>query len=83
MTQDEIENLALDGDLFAVQEIISQLHALRTDAERYRWLRAQHWSDNTLCVVMWPTDVLQLGSVCPYGDGLDGVIDKRRGKTDE
>lgn len=44
------------------------------DARRYRWLRAQHWNDNTLCVVARPKEVVRLGATCPSGGLLDDAI---------
>ena len=46
------------------------------DAERYRWLRAQHWSESALCVVSLPKQTAAiLGCDCPSGDRLDAAID--------
>lgn len=50
------------------------------DAGRYRWLRAQHWSDNTLCVVARPKDSVMLGCSCPSGELLDDAIAIRSGE---
>lgn len=47
-----------------------------TDAERYRWLRAQHWSDNNIAVVRNPRDAMKLGHDAPSGDRLDAFIDE-------
>lgn len=49
--------------------------ALRKDAERYRWLRAQHWSTSPLAVVCDPKDAVKIGRTCPSGDYLDTEID--------
>lgn len=48
---------------------------LRKNAERYRWLRAQHWSTSPLCVVAAPKDSVKLGHCCPNGDYLDFEMD--------
>lgn len=45
--------------------------ALRADAERYRWLRAQNWHDSDLCVVRRPRQAIKPGYDCPSGDRLD------------
>lgn len=45
------------------------------DAERYRWLRAQHWNDSLLAVVADPKDAVKLGHDCPSLDRLDAAID--------
>ena len=53
-----------------------ELVALKKDAERYRWLRQQHWSDGKYAVVMNPTESVKLGSWCPSLEMLDKIIDK-------
>jgi len=46
------------------------------DAERYRWLRGQHWSKNGLCVVENSrSGIIQLGAYCPSMEMLDNDID--------
>lgn len=45
------------------------------DAERYRWLRAQHWGTSPLAVVVDPKDSVKLGRDCPSKDRLDKAID--------
>ncbi len=54
---------------------LDELAALRKDAERYRWLRAQHWDTAELCVVMDPKDAVKLGRTCPSGEYLDIAVD--------
>jgi hypothetical protein len=49
--------------------------SLELDAARYRWLRAQHWSDNTLAVLAIPKEAVKLGSDAPSGERLDQFID--------
>ena len=49
--------------------------ALERDADRYRWLRAQHWSDSAVAVVSEPKQNVRLGVYCPSGDLLDEAID--------
>lgn len=48
---------------------------VQRDAERYRWLRKQHWNEGVLCVVMQPKKSVKLGCDCPSLDRLDGFID--------
>ena len=56
----------------------------KQDAERYRWLRNQHWYDSDLCVVLYPKNSVKLGSVCPCSVYLDSAIDVAMEKeTDE
>ena len=45
------------------------------DAERYRWLRKQHWDEADLCVVVRPKEAVKLGHDCPSLERLDEVID--------
>lgn len=45
------------------------------DAARYRWLRAQHWTENTLGVVLRPKDNTKLGCFLPFEELLDTTID--------
>ena len=45
------------------------------DAERYRWLREQHWSTDTIAVVLNPKQAVKLGYVCPSDSLLDETID--------
>ena len=45
------------------------------DAQRYRWLREQHWSNSDICCVNKPKQNVRLGGMCPSGDLLDAVID--------
>ena len=46
------------------------------DARRYRWLRAQNWTLNTLTVVSHPKEVVRVGAFCPSEDRLDDAIDE-------
>lgn len=52
----------------------------KLDAARYRWLRAQHWNDNTLAVVYIPKNAVKLGYDCPMGKRLDEFIDDEMSK---
>lgn len=60
---------------YAIKEAVE---AERADAERYRWLRAQHWSEAPVCVVARPKDAVRLGYYCPSLDRLDAIIDDAR-----
>lgn len=53
----------------------SRADAAETDAERYRWLRAQHWNNADLCVVANPKVAVRLGHDCPSLERLDAAID--------
>ena len=48
---------------------------LELDAERYRWLRAQHWSESAVAVVSDPKQNVRLGAYCPSDTLLDEAID--------
>lgn len=52
-----------------------QNEALRKDAERYRWLRAQHWDSSAICCVVDPKVTTKLGAYCPSLDLLDQAVD--------
>lgn len=49
--------------------------ALRKDAERYRWLRGQHWNESEMAVVCHPKKGVKLGFDCPSEGRLDSAID--------
>lgn len=48
---------------------------LRKNAERYEWLRSQHWSDGQLAVVANAKANVRLGANCPSHELLDAAID--------
>lgn len=52
-----------------------QNEALRKDAERYRWLRAQHWDSSAICCVVDPKLTTKLGAYCPSLELLDQAVD--------
>ena len=58
-----------------IAKLQGEVEALRVDAEQYRWLRAQHWHDGPMCVVMNPRACVKLGSDCPSDERLDAAID--------
>jgi hypothetical protein len=54
--------------------VIEQLRRMAADAARYRWLRAQHWHDGPMCVVVAPKQSVKLGADCPSEERLDALI---------
>jgi len=62
--------------LIAQSSLTDVLAANQRDAERYRWLREQHWSESRLCVVEHPKNAVKLGHVCPSLEHLDVAIDE-------
>mgnify|MGYP003517323134 CR=1 FL=1 len=56
---------------------------LKADAARYAWLRRQHWSDASMCVVMKPRSAVRLGHECPSVDRLDAAIDAAMAQGDK
>ena len=60
--------------LRALGELVAEVEALRADAEQYRWLRAQHWHDGPMCVVVAPKQSVKLGADCPSEERLDALI---------
>lgn len=67
----------MDEDAYVrhVDALQAEVAALRKDAERYRWLRAQHWNTGQLCVVAEPKAAVKLGHCCPSGEYLDMAVD--------
>lgn len=56
-------------------QLKAENEALRKDAERYRWLRAQHWAISEMAVATYPKESIRLGYDCPFGERLDAQID--------
>lgn len=56
------------------------LPTLLRDAERYRWLRDQHWNEADMAVVCHPKKSVKLGFDCPSGERLDESVDAAMGK---
>lgn len=52
-----------------------EIQRLRQDAERYRWLRTQHWSTGPLAVAARPKDAIKLGHDAPSQSRLDDAVD--------
>ena len=73
------ENARLKGLLFRTgngcARLAKESARLRDDAERYWWLREQHWDDSVLCVTTHPKQNLILGAYCPSEKLLDAAID--------
>ena len=57
--------------------------ALRKDADRYRWLRSQHWNESDMAVACHPKKSVKLGFDCPSGERLDHAIDAAMGKGEQ
>jgi hypothetical protein len=74
-------NMTLEEKRFLAQAIADRLNSVAgrvaagKDAERYRWLRQQHWNESALCVVAHPKDAVKLGHSCPSHERLDDAID--------
>lgn len=62
-----------------IAELKQQLESYRADAERYRFLREQRWSESNMCVVLYPKNAVRLGHECPSGERLDCYIDAAKG----
>jgi hypothetical protein len=56
-------------------ELNKKIEELRKDAERYRWLRQQHWESGKFGVVENPKEAIKLGRFAPSGLQLDEAID--------
>jgi hypothetical protein len=66
-----------------IRALLQERDALMADAERYRWLREQHWNDADMAVVCHPRSSVKLGFDCPSRDRLDDAIDAARSKRKE
>jgi hypothetical protein len=55
--------------------VAEQLSRMAKDAERYRWLRSQHWNEAEMAVVSCPKSSVKLGVDCPSLERLDAAID--------
>lgn len=76
MTDFEIVEAEIrDAEVPMSDALGAALDRLQRDAERYRWLRKQHWSTAQLCVVMDPKDAVKLGRTCPSREYLDIAVD--------
>lgn len=62
-------------DLSIGIEAADEIEALRKDAARYRWLRAQQWNSSPLAVVCNPKAAIKLGHDSPSLLRLDEAID--------
>lgn len=75
----------IDAMLAASTEAPAQASAVderdRKDAERYRWLREQHWTENLIGVVIRPKDNAKLGSMLPSLELLDDTIDRMKARA--
>jgi hypothetical protein len=58
-----------------IAQLQAEVEAHRKDAERYQWLRSQHWEKSELCVVEHPRASIRLGFDCPSLLRLDEIID--------
>jgi hypothetical protein len=58
-----------------LEDIEEEIAGMRRDAERYRWLREQHWNTSPLAVVCNPKDAVKLGHDLPSLERLDAAID--------
>lgn len=59
----------------------AKVAALEINAERYVWLRAQHWDTSALAVVSDPKRNVRLGTYCPSEELLDAAIDAARARS--
>lgn len=58
-----------------IEKLLADNQELRRDAERYRWLRSQHWNSSAICVVTDPKKSVRLASFCPSLEQLDYSVD--------
>lgn len=55
--------------------VVEDVQVMRTYAERYQWLREQHWSSSPIACVENPKEAIKLGYNCPSQYFLDDAID--------
>ena len=67
----------------ANDELLDKVLELGADAERYRWLRSQHWNESDMVVACHPKKSVKLGFDCPSGERLDHAIDAAMGKGEQ
>lgn len=60
----------------ALEALLAETAKLHVDAERYRRLRKQHWSNSAMAIVFSPKEHVQLGTYCPSEGQLDAAIDE-------
>lgn len=79
--EDCVKEVHLEENVEAILDCRSQASDDdKRDAQRYRWLREQHWSDNVVGIVRHPGEVLKLGTVCYSDASLDRLIDEALAK---
>ena len=71
-------SVALRRGAAEVEHLTAELAAARVDAERYRWLRSQHWDSSRIVCVVDPKSAVKLGHNCPSEARLDAAIDAAR-----
>lgn len=74
-THFEIRHSICDEAADEIERLRERAEQAEADAGRYRWLRAQHWSDNTISAVLHPKDAMKSGHDAPSGARLDEAID--------
>ena len=79
--EDCVKEVHLEENVEAILDCRSQASDDdKRDAQRYRWLREQHWSDNVVGIVRHPGEVLKTGTVCYSDASLDRLIDEALAK---
>lgn len=77
LARDGVLALIADNEALRRQLETTQRGAgeLAKNAERYEWLRAQHWDSSAICCVVDPKLCTKLGSYCPSLELLDQAVD--------
>lgn len=58
-----------------IDELEKKIKDLQLAADRYNFLREQHWDTSPIAVVKYPKANIKLGSDCPSMERLDEIID--------
>jgi hypothetical protein len=72
---DRDADLVVSSAAREIARLRAELAECKQDAERYRWLRLQHWDTGPLAVVRSPKDAIKLGHDSPSNERLDTYID--------
>lgn len=79
--EDCVKEVHLEENVEAILDCRSQASDDdKRDAQRYRWLREQHWSDGGIAVVRYSEKNVRIGTQCYSERLLDEMIDEALAK---
>ena len=62
------------------RDSIDEACNVKRDAQRYRWLREQYWSEGNVVIVDYSKAVIKPGVQCYAGSALDSMVDRATAK---